>query len=466
MLSTTVNRIPKGKLAFAQLNNALEYSVNNGATWNEIITNDFAKPEKLLVRIKEIAGTQDNNSKPVGFIACSEPSDVPIADANIGTLVVVTDAEICVTTPENGTLSFGNTVTAIPVYSENAHVYNSVSDGELSYKWFYELDAEADEWQQIAGANSASYIIEETASIAKKLKVEITQSHPNGFTYTGDGTSVGNVVKGSLSAEFTTLNYTDAVVVVGGTLSAEKISSTIYTNQAGTQVTPVLEFTNSVVPEGACSVNAKANLAGYNDLPLTVVLASVKAPAPTSSCFESFLSGEISFIPKNYIRFTQEAVSNHLLYSTDGINFTAVQANQEIQITNSLYLKTGAYTGAAGPVSTSDVSENLFSSLSDYLGLCLIKAGGPNLITFESEKITLTYLNNVITATVPSGITITKWEIAGESLSDFATVSADKTTLTFASNAVEGTYNVTIWAFRNGNIISTTCIVTLEDSGN
>ncbi|MBB5227293.1 hypothetical protein DYE50_01165 [Treponema ruminis] len=462
LLSTDKPNIPKGSIAFTAENPTLEYTTPGGvetapgtdSTWSNITTTAFTQPGALWVRVKEIAGTADDTGNKVGFVEKSEPAQVTIAAENQGTLVIINGVSFGDTA-----LKFGNTITATVSYTEVNHTHDVSVDGTLSYKWFY---GSGDTWTEISGATGSSYTIGTTDAIGKNLKVEVNQAHPNGKNYPVSNSTSGTVEKGTLTSSGT-LTYS-VTAVLGGTLDATKLGGLTYTNQAGTSVSASLSFENTTVPSGASSVSVKASRAGYNDLSLSV---SISVMSPVPSGVETYLSTSQGDIPLGYLKFTDTAANAHLQYSTaataptENSGWTDAATGTEIQKPDHLYLRIKSYGGTAGTILASAASADLAGSLTDYVGTrsVVIKdvAAQTPAITFDNNDVTLTASGKTLTANVPTGVTISDWEIPGEELTDenaIATVSSDKTSLTFKDSAPAGVYQVILWASRESNTLS------------
>lgn len=469
LLSTAVNVIPKGSIAFDAESTTLEYTTTGGvetapgtdSTWSNITTTAFTQPGALWVRVKEIAGTADDSGNKVGFVEKSEPVQVTIAAENQGSLVIINGVSFGDTA-----LKFGNTITATVSYTEVNHNHDDDVDGTLSYKWFY---GSGDSWTEISGATAASYTIGTTDAIGKNLKVEVKQAHPNGNNYPVSNSTSGTVEKGSLTSTGT-LTYS-VTAVLGGALDATKLGGLTYTNQAGTSVSPELSFGNTAVPSGGSSVDVKATLAGYNDLNLSVPI-SVMSPTPTA--IGTYLNTTQTDIPLGYIKFTEDAANAHVQYSTaatattEDSDWTDTVAGTEIPKPDHLYLRIKSYADTAGTILASAASADLASELDSYVGTRSVVIKEVNAqtsaITFDNNDVTLTASGKVLTATVPTGVTISGWEISGEeTLSDIATVSGN--TLTFKDSAPAGVYQVILWTSRGANTLSATYSVKIG-SGN
>ncbi len=471
LLSTDKPNIPKGSIAFAAENTTLEYTTTGSvetapgtdSTWSNITTTAFTQPGALWVRVKEIAGTADASGNKVGFVEKSEHAQVTIAEGNQGSLVIINGVSFGDTA-----LKFGNTITATVSYTEVNHTHDVSVDGTLSYKWFY---GSGDSWTEISGATAASYKIGTTEAIGKNLKVEVEQSHPNGKKYPASTTSSGTVEKGSLSSSGTFIYSVTAVL--GGTLDASNLTGVTFTDQAGTSVFPELSFVSTTVPSGGSSVDVKATLAGYNDLNLSVPI-SVMSPTPTA--IGTYLNTTQGDIPLGYIKFTETAANAHVQYSiadtapTEDSDWTDAATGKEIPKPDHLYLRIKSYAGTAGTILASAASADLASELTSYVGIrsVVIKdvdAQTP-AITFDNNDVKVTASGKTLTATAPTGVTISDWEIPGEeTLSDIATVSEDKKTLTFKDSAPAGVYQVILWATRGSNKLSATYSVKIG-SGN
>ena len=462
LLSTDKPNIPKGSIAFAAENTTLEYTTTGSvetapgtdSTWSNITTTAFTQPGALWVRVKEIAGTADDSGNKVGFVEKSEPVQVTIAADNQGSLVIINGVSFGDTA-----LKFGNTITATVSYTEVNHNHDDDVDGTLSYKWFY---GSGDSWTEISGATAASYTIGTTDAIGKNLKVEVNQAHPNGNNYPVSNSTSGTVEKGTITSSGT-LTYS-VTAVLGGTLDATKLGGLTYTNQAGTSVSPELSFGNTAVPSGGSSVDVKATLAGYNDLNLSVPI-SVMSPTPTA--IGTYLNTTQGDIPLGYIKFTEDAANAHVQYSTaatattEDSDWTDAATGKEIPKPDHLYLRIKSYAGTAGTILASAASADLASELISYVGTrsVVIKEvdAQTSAITFDNNDVKVTASGKTLTAAAPTDVTISGWEIPGEeTLSDIATVSEDKKTLTFKDSAPNGVYQVILWATRGANTLSAT----------
>jgi hypothetical protein len=338
-------------------------------------------------------------------------------------------------------------------------------DGTLAYQWKYYT---ADGWTEIEGATGSVYTISVTDAVGKKLNCEITQNRPNAMVYKADGTTESNVASGTLITDGTFV-YTANPAILGGTLDKTKLSGLTFTNQAGTAVTPALAFADTEVPNGAKDdVAVTASLAGYESLSLKVAI-TVKSPTPTAENLDTWLSKDVANISLGKFKFVEAAVTAHVQYSTDGTEWNGA-TTEEIGLPPAFYVRINQYVGTnEGTILASNASEDLIGTLKTdtYTGKRSIKIqdveGGASAIVFDNAEITLSYSGLTVTANTDNAgsVEITDWEIQNETLSDVATVSEDKKSLTFKDNAAVGIYPVTIYATRNGNILSATYIVTI-----
>ena len=448
LLSINISSIAKGNIAFASPSTTLEYSTN-GTSWNAITTTEFVEPSSLKVRVKEVAGTEaDSKGNKVGYVEASDAVDITIENENKGTFCISS------VVLGNEALKFGNTITSSYTFP-SARTYNADVDGSLSYQWY---SGSGDSWSAISGATSTSYKIASTDLIGKQLKLVVTQTHKKASTTTVvESVTSGNVANGTLSPSGS-LSYSETAIL-GGTLDATKLSGLTFTDQAGTSVSPSLSFVSTTVPNGGKSVDVKASLSGYDDLSLTVPI-TVKSPAPSG--IGTYLSNEVSNIPYGRIRFTEAAATAHVQYLKDGSTWANVTSGLEIPKPSSLKLRIGQYTGSDGTINASDSSSDFASELGSYTGnLSLeISAVEPQTddITFTNNDISVSYSGRTLTATIPSGVTLSGWEILGENIVDIATTSDN--TFTFNGTGVpSGSYTVIVWATRGNNTLSATYIV-------
>lgn len=469
-LSTDTEKLHIGYVAFVSADEALEYAVSatspdESTEWKAVTTTEFTLPDGdyLYVRTKEIDAAQDEKGNKAGYAAASDSVTVPVTDENKGNLITVKALGIAVTSTD-GTLKYGSTVTATPVWSVD-HVYDGTADGTLAYQWKYGTD---DEWTAIEGATNTVYTISLADAVGKKLKCEVIQTRPNTMTYTADGTTETEVASGTLVTEGT-LVYSANPAILGGTLDKTKLSGLTFTNQAGTAVTPALAFTDTAVPDGEkADVAVTASLAGYESLTLKVLI-TVKSPTPTAENLDSWLSKDVTNISLGKFKFVAAAVAAHVQYSTDGESWKDATTD-EIDLPPAFYVRIKEYAGTnEDAILASSASEDLIGTLKSdtYTGKRSIKIqdveGGASAIVFDNAEITLSYAGLTVTANTENAgsVEITDWEIQNETLSDVATVSEDKKSLTFKDNAAVGIYPVTIYATRNGNILSATYIVTI-----
>ena len=450
LLSTNVSSIAKGNIAFASPSTTLEYSTD-ATSWNAITTTEFVEPSSLKVRVKEVAGTEaDTKENKVGYVEASDAVDITIENENKGTFCISS------VVLGNEALKFGNTIMSSYTFP-SARTYNADVDGSLSYQWY---NGSGDSWSAITGATSASYKIASTDLIGKQLKLVVTQTHKKAGTSTVvEAVSSGNVANGTLSPSGS-LSYSETAIL-GGTLNATKLSGLTFTDQAGTSVSPTLSFESTTVPNGGKSVDVKASLDGYDDLPLSVPI-TVKSPAPSG--IGAYLSNEVSNIPYGRIRFTEAASTANVQYSTDGNSWTSVTGNLEISKPTQLFLRIGQYPGTDGTILASDSSADLAGSLDSYKGnLSLViksaeSAPDSPAISFNNSDVTLTFAERTLTANnLPSGATAT-WEISGETLDDIIATSSDNS-LTFRNDVEAGSYTVILFVERGTNLLSATYIV-------
>lgn len=478
-LSTQVEFIPVGSIKFASESAVLEYTITeedepaNDAEWSSIPDGYFAfeDGEKIFVRTKEVSGTADGKNNPVGFVAASAPREVPVSDENKGTLVCVTGVSLAVTA--GGELRYLSTITAAPSYSVPDHVHDDNVDGTLSYKWYRFID---EVWEELEGATSASYTIGRTC-IDHKIKCVITQSHPNGNYYSEEKATETSVYMARMTPSVEIVSYENDgnALTIGDTLNIEDISTITFVNHVGDPVSPTKKFkideetysTTITCPDGcpdndSTPIMGRATRDGYGAVEFRINLGTVKAKTPASSDLENWISTDVSNISYGHFKFKQEAVDAHVR-----LGGAAISTSEEYLYSGSISLSIAAHDGTAGPVAASNSKSLTLGS--SYIGTRSVKIISVT-ITNPSE-ISLSASGKTITGTVPDGVTITRWEIAGEEdITELADVSGSALTFKdkFAGTEtdVKGTFIVTVFGTRgtgsNAQTVSTTCSVVLE----
>ena len=458
-LRTDTVNIDDNKVAFVTpLPSGAEYSTDGGENWTDIAATPFTPPAengKILVRTKA-SGTAGEE----GYIAESDSIEISVTNENLGTLVKVNSLSFGDTA-----LKFGNTVTVSPGYTVEGHIHNNDVDGTLSYQWYYGSD---ESWTAITGETGNTYTIGTTSALNKKLKVIIIQNHPNLNAYTAENVTSGTVEKGTLVPSGTLVYDGENTVVVGADLDASKLSGLTFTNQAGVSVTPALSFSeNAKAPSETGDVIVKANLAGYNECSCTVVV-KVRAAAPASIGTYLASGDALGSVSLGFIKFTQ---MTNVQYSTAE---TAPESDEgwtnapeaEFPAPAHLYLRIKAYSGTNGGAIASSVASSDFAAddgLASYKGKRCVVVDSVTVQTGNND-ITVSCSGKTVTATVPAGVTVTNWEILNETLGELATVSEDKSSLSFKDNAEAGNYTVIVWATRGNNTLNATCLVKISSA--
>ena len=478
LLRTDINNIPRGQLKFKDnlINKGYEipsspedYANPNAESWSVYLsTNPFDKPEKLYVRRGD--GKPKVNPIPEGYVKPSVPTEVQITD-KIGTLVTMKQVDL---TPASGKLRFGDTVTAnlsFNGYTYTSETYDAEEVGQVSYQWWIGYGTGLTKIDGASGTFTGApvtYKITNASAIGNRITVTFDHQQKNNSSNNLQKATEMEVEKATIVLEGTPAYSIEPVV--GTPLNTANLTGVTFKNQAGDPINPTLAFTSTTAPSEHKTVKVKATLDNYEDKEFDVQI-NVKAAVPGLS---GNLDAEKGDIPYGHIKFTQTAIDKKLMYSTaesipeNDEGWTLVTSLTEFEKPAHLYLR----IQGNDKVYASAASADLAGSLTGYVGtrsvvIKEIDAQSP-AITFDNNDVTLTASGKTLTATKPANVTIEKWEIIDEYLEEanaIATVSSDKTSLTFKDSAPAGVYQVILWATRGSNKLSATYSVKIG-SGN
>lgn len=452
LLSTGVSSIDYGYIAFTSADSSLEYSTDGGSTWHTVGTEPFAKPDSLLVRTKETAGTNDAQGNPVGYIKESAPVTVTIGTENIGTKVTTLQSVTVV-----GTAKILKTLTATATNTES---HDISSDSSVSWQW-YASDTESGIYTAIEGATGNTYTLP-LSQAGKYIKAKATQVHPaNSQTYTAES-SPQQVAKGTIDSSSVTLVYTPSTTttydVVSTTLSgsvAVKAGTTVKDSEGNTisGAAVSLADTNGLDSSGEKSVTVSAT--GYEDLTTATVFVTVQAATPTAPA----LSSDTSNITYGYIKFA--SASDILEYSTDGGNTWSDIGSGEIEKPASLYVRTKA-AGTAGTAGYIAASEKVSVDMTGKVGTKVAaKVVTVTVEQFGDISVSKTESGGTVTLTAASGYTGYQWDV--DNGASNAAFSSSGSTMTISTGSLaKGTYRVTVSGTKGGIVYSTGISVVVE----
>ena len=479
LLRTDINNIPRGQLKFKDnlINKGYEipsspedYANPDAESWSVYLsTNPFDKPEKLYVRRGD--GKPKVNPTPEGYVKPSEPTEVQITADNIGVLVTMKQTDL---TPASGKLRFGDTVTAnlsFNGYTYTPETYSEAEVGAISYQWWIGYGTGLTKIEGASGTFTGSpvtYKIIDASIIGKRISVTFNHQQKNNSSNNLQKATEMEVEKATIVPEGTPAYSIEPVV--GTTLSTANLTGVTFKNQVGDPISPNLVFASTTAPSEHKTVKVKATLDNYEDKEFDVQI-NVKAAVPGLS---GNLDADKGNFPYGHIKFTQSAIDKKLMYSTavsipeNDEGWTLVTSITEFEKPAHLFLR----IQGNDKVYASDASADLAGSLTDYVGtrsvvIKEIDAQSP-AITFDNNDVKVTASGKTLTANVPTGVTISDWEIPGGELTGenaIATVSSDKTSLTFKDSAPAGVYQVILWATRGSNKLSATYSVKIG-SGN